>query len=343
MRDSVYAHKNLWLTFRFGLCGIQRGSDIRVLKFLLAVVMTAAAVLLAENLVVLSFFPSLSRVNADFSSAYLRRELQGMAASSPRAIFLGDSVLWGFRLKPEQAAVSLLAARGCRCINLSFKGSSPPNYYALTKLLLRYGAKPRLVVLEIDQRVLNPMNGAYRTLHPAVAELVMPMMPLADRKALRLLPIGDNPARKIEQIAAVLLPLYAMRADIRETLDPPPEPAIVAHPNADMFVGEYDLSPLSDANVGVRYLEKTVDALRAARVPTLAFMTPTNHTLLHEYIDGPDYRNNLLFLKRLLERRGVRVMNFDEAFSAPDFYDYAHLRASAQVRLAALLEKELPR
>jgi hypothetical protein len=133
-----------------------------------------------------------------------------------------------------------------------------------------------------------------------------------------------------------------MRADIRETLFPPPDAAAPQHPTADMFVGEYDLNPLNDANVGVRYLEKTADALRAAQILTLAFMTPTNHALLHDYIDGPEYRHNLIFLQRALERRGVRVVDLDRAFSASDFYDYAHLKASAQTRLADILEKELP-
>jgi hypothetical protein len=316
---------------------------MRLLSFALVVAVVASAVVVAENFAVRAYFPHLSRLNTDFSDAYLQRELQGMAASPPQVIFLGDSVLWGFRLKAQQTAVALLSAKRCRCINLSFKSSSPPNYYALTKLLLHYGVRPQVVVLEIDQRVLNQANSAYRTLHPALAELAAPLLSSNDRKILGLSSKGDNFKDRLARLASAAFPVYAMRADLRETLAPPPDAVAPQHPTAAMFLGEYDLSPLTDANVGVRYLEKTADALRAARIPTVAFMTPTNHALLHDYIDGPEYRYNLIFLRHALERRGVSVVDLDRAFPAGDFYDYAHLKASAQTRLANILEKELPR
>ncbi len=316
---------------------------MRLLSFALVVAVVAGAVVAAENFAARAFFPHLGRVNTDFSSAYLQRELRDMAASPPQAVFLGDSVLWGFRLEPQQTAVALLSAKGCRCINLSFKSSSPPNYYALTELLLHYGVRPKLVVLEIDQRVLNQANDAYRTLHPAVAELAAPLLSSNDRIILGLQPQGESLKDRLDRLASAAFPMYAMRADIRETLFPLADAAAPKHPTADMYEGEYDLNPLTDANIGVRYMEKTADALRAARILMVAFMTPTNHALLHDYIDGPEYRYNLMFLQHELERRGVRVVDLDRAFSASDFYDYAHLKASAQARLAALLGKELPR
>ncbi len=305
--------------------------------------MVAGAMVAAENLAVRAYFPHLSRVNSDFSAAYLRRELQTMAASPPQTVFLGDSVLWGFYLKPERIAVSLIAAQGCRCRNLSFKASSPPNYYALTELLLHYGIRPKIVVLEIDQRVLNPANNAYRTLHPAVAELAAALLSAADRKVLGLAPANDTMQSRFDRLASQLSLVYAMRADIRETLYPAGDTIPAQHLTAGMFEGEYDLSPLTGENIGVRYLTKTADALRAARVPILAFMTPTNHALLHDYINGPEYTANAAFLQRLLERHGVRVLNLDRAFAGSAFYDSAHLKPPAQLRLAEILEKELVR
>jgi hypothetical protein len=298
-------------------------------------------VFVAENAVVRAYFPHLSRMNSDFSAAYLERELQAMAASPPKAVFLGDSVLWGLRLKPQQIAVSLLAAKGCRCRNLSFKASSPPNYFALTELLLHYRVHPRIVVLEIDQRVLNQANDAYQTLHPAIAQLAEPLLSPADRKILGVSAPQETFGADLDRLGSSLFVAYAMRADIREMLYPLPDEPVLAHPAAGMFEGEYDLTPLSDANVGVLYLEKTADALHTARIPVLAFMTPANHALLHDYINGPEYRANLLFLKRLLEQRGARVLDLDRAFDGGDFYDYAHLKPAAQVRLARILEQNL--
>lgn len=311
----------------------------RAATLVATVLAVVIAVLLIENSVIRWYFPHLERVNTDFSAAYLQRELRAMSASPPQAVFLGDSVLWGYRLKPNQTAVAILASRGCNCKNLSFKASSPPNYYALTRLMEQYGVRPKIVVLEIDQRVLNQANSAYATLHPAVAELAGPLLSPADRKTLGIQSPGKAGKDELERIGSSISLLYAMRADIRETLYPTPDAVPVRHPTADMFEGEYDLSPLSDQNVGVRYLEKTADTLRAAHIPVLAFMTPTNHALLHDYIDGPEYRSNVRYLQQLLEQRGVRVLNFDRAFSRGDFYDYAHLKAAAQVRLAGMLQE----
>lgn len=288
-----------------------------------------------------AYFPHLARVNTDFSPAYLQRELQLMADSRPQVVFLGDSVLWGFRVKPEQTAIAILGSRGCRCENLSFKASSPPNYYALTRLMARNGVRPQLVVLEIDQRVLNQANSAYATLHPAVAKLAGPLLSPADRKMLAI-GVNENGLQDtLGRIASSSSLLYAMRSDIQEVLAPPPDIVASQHPTADMFEGEYDLSPLSEQNVGLRYLEKTAGDLREAHIPVLAFMTPTNHALLHDYIDGPEYQSNVRYLQKMLEQRGARVLNLDRAFPGDDFFDNAHLRPAAQVRLAHLLQRAM--
>jgi len=284
----------------------------------------------------------LVRVNADFSPTYLDREMRDMAAAPPQAVFLGDSVLWGFALEPEQTAVAMLRARGCDCRNLSFKSSSPPNYYALVRLMERYGVRPKLVVLEVNQAALTRANGAYATLHPALAELAFPLLSEDDRKTLDVQrPSAINAA--LDRIVSSGWGLYAWRADIRETLAPTPDALPARAPTADDFYNEYDLTPLDASNVGVRYFEKTADALRANGIPTLAILTPTNHQLLHEYIDGPEYRANVLYLKRLFESRGAKVLDLDRAFPGSDFFDSAHLKPDAQLRFAAMLRSELPR
>jgi hypothetical protein len=282
-------------------------------------------------------------VNTDFSAAYLQRELQAMATTPPQAVFMGDSVLWGFSLKPQQSAVAILVSKGCDCRNLSFKASSPPNYYALVRLMQQYGVRPKLVVLEINQALFTKANNAYATLHPAVAQLAGPLLTPADRTALGIRAPANPAKEELERIASSVSLLYALRADFRETLDPAPDAPPTRHPTADDFFAEYDLTPLGDGNVGVRYLEKTADALRAAGIPVLAFMTPTNHELLHEYIDGPEYRANLTYLQRLLASRGAKVLDLDRAFPGSAFYDSAHLKPPAQVRLAQILQQAMSR
>ena len=302
------------------------------LRAVAAAVLAAAVVFAAENLAVLGLFPHLARMTTDFSASYLDRELRADAAGPARTVFLGDSVLWGYRLAQADTAPSLLAARGCACSNLAFKSASPANYYGLARLLVADRVRPSAVVIEINQQVFNPANSSYQTLHPAVATLAAPYFGPAEHALLGGSAASPAEARWNEALAA-LVPLYGMRSDLRETLYGDTSPA----PVLNVLDGLYDLSPLDGTNVGVRFLTRTLAALRAARIPVLAFLTPTNHRLMHEFIDVPEYRANLAYARRLCERGGARVLDLDAAFPAALFFDNDHLTAAGQQRLAAVL------
>lgn len=301
-------------------------------------VLVVLAVFAAENLAALALFPHLTRLTTDFSAAYLNRELRAYAAGPPRILFLGDSVLWGYRLASGEAAPSLLASRGCACANLAFKSASPANYYGIARLLAADGVRARAVVIEINQQVFNPANSSYQTLHPAVSALAAPYFTPADRAALGGSAVASGPPRW-DASAAALVPLYGMRTDLRETLYGDASAA----PAPTVLEGLYDLSPLDERNVGVRFLERTLAALRTAHVPVLAFMTPVNHALVHDFIDVPEYRANRAYLRRLCERGGARVLDLDAAFPAGSFFDNDHLTAAGQRRLAGALANALAR
>jgi hypothetical protein len=91
----------------------------------------------------------------------------------------------------------------------------------------------------------------------------------------------------------------------------------------------------------VTFLAKTADLLRTAHIPAMAFLTPTNHALLHDYIDNRQYRANETYLTRLLRNRGVQVVDLDRAVPTADFLDNAHLTLAGQRLLAALLHDHL--
>src|ERR1700694_881718 len=65
-----------------------------------------------QNILIAAYFPRLIRFTSDFSPTYLQREIKFIAAQPPQTIFLGDSVLWGFRIRPEEGAIYLLQSRG---------------------------------------------------------------------------------------------------------------------------------------------------------------------------------------------------------------------------------------
>jgi hypothetical protein len=305
-----------------------------VALFFVVAVATAGAAGIATS----AGFPALHRFATDFSAAYLSRELAKVARERPDAVFLGDSVVWGYRILARDTAVDQLARRGCSCVNFAFKSGGPPNEYALVRLLTRTPLTPRTVVLEINQRTLNRVDPSYRTLQPAVRELADPLLDESDRRALGITEPGTF--ARLESLAEHVWPVYAMRSDVREAFggdtDDRPVRAAAA-PAPEDFEGTYDLSPLGAHNLGVGYLAAAARRLRDAGVRLVAFTTPTNHRLLHAYVDDPAYRANDAYLVDLLRRNGATVLDLDAAFPAADFIDNDHLNERGQRRLADAL------
>jgi hypothetical protein len=299
------------------------------------------AIVVLENVVVARLLSHLERVPADVSPAYLRYALGELAASPPQILFFGDSVVWGYRLPAGATAVASLAARGCPCRNLALRAGSPPSDYGLERLIEAAGIRPKQVVLEVDLKALNPVDADYKRLLPGVAEAAGPLLSPADLALLE--PAPETISGPLERTLSSWWLLYGMRADLRDLYFGGERDAPFVRPTPELYEGTYDLTPLGDANVGVHFLERTVDALHRARIPVLAFLTPTNHTLLHDYIDGRGYRANVLFVQRALARRGARVVNFDRAFPAALFIDNTHLTAAGQRRLAERLAPLLRR
>ena len=312
------------------------GSPIKPMLAATAIAIALAAIIL-ENAAIERFLPQPVRLTTDFSPTFLRRELASEQLAKADIVFLGDSVLWGYNVRPQDTAVAQLISDGCACINLSYKASSPPNYFALTRLMRVNRIKPRRVVLEVDQRVFQHANSAYATLHPAVAELSGPLLDDADRRALASEGPPANLLSPFQALATSLFTVYAMRSDIREMLYPQPDVIPIQKAAADELFAEFDLTPLDERNAGVHYLIKAIDELRERGIYVAVFMTPTNHQLLHKYIDGPEYQANVDYLIHLAATHGAHVANFDRAFSNDDFYDSSHLKPLAQRRFASML------
>lgn len=306
-------------------------------------------------------FPSQLRVVTDFSATYLEREMLRSVARPPQIVFSGDSVLWGYRLPVAKTAAARLRARGYQIYNVAFEGGSPVNTYAMLRLLIHFGVRPRQFVFNVNQKEFNPADSAYNKLHPALYEAVEPML---SPKDLDLIEMPTHPSTidaKIDHAVAHASSLYAMRTDMRETLfgDVDASHALddlirrasgyaaraeIAHrPTPDKFEGTYALDPLDDRNVSVHFLRETVDLLRAHHIASLAILTPTNHTLLHDFIDAPPYVANLSYVRRLLKLGGVRVIDLDRRFRPNEFLDNDHLTADGNAKLTSLLEPELIR
>jgi hypothetical protein len=314
-------------------------------RSILGIVLTAAlvafGVAVAENAVVSSYFVDSARATTDFSAAFLERKLRALERPPQRTIFLGDSVVWGFRLPADRTAVSLIAARGVPVDNLAFKAGSPANYYALTRLMLERGIRPKRVVVEINQKTFNQADSAYQALHPALATLAYPLLTTSDRTLLGLRAPADGIASRLDRTLSSIWLVYAMRSDIRDALYGENDVTQPGPPTPEAFEGTYDLAPLTADNVAVHFLRAMAIALHASGIPVVAFFTPTNHTLLHEYIDNPQYRANAAYLEALLRGNGAKVLDFDALLPAADFLDNDHLTVEGQRRLAAALEAEL--
>jgi lysophospholipase L1-like esterase len=325
-----------------------------------------AALVLCALLAVLDvavdrFFPRFERFSDNFSSAYLEREANALAKDPPEVVFVGDSVFWGYRLQPGQSVVSLLGRKGVRERNLSFEGGSPANAYAMLRLLEAKGVRPKLVVFNVNQKEFNASDGAYQKLHPALEALAAPFLTAGEKAELLSTVGGASFEARIDRAISARWRLYALRSDLREALFSSVDAANALddlvqtwsgakarlaqmhRPTPDRFEGTYDLTPLDAQNVSVMFLRKTAALLAREHIPAVAILTPTNHALLHEYIDSPAYRKNLDFVRTLLEQRGVRVIDLDRAFAAGEFIDNDHLTAAGNQHLAEILQPELAR
>jgi hypothetical protein len=335
--------------------------SVKPLRILCATALVFLILVAATDVGVRAAFPSLPRLDGDFSPALLGLEIDRLRDGSPVTVFLGDSELWGYRLRPEQAAPAILGARGLRETNLSYEGGSPVNTYAVLEVLLASGVRPKRVVFNVNQKVFNALDSAYATVQPSVAELALPRFSPADAALVAPARAPATFEARLDRGVRAIWRLYALRNDLRELLfgdvdaahalaarlvaaDGTQRRTDAAHvPTAAVFEGTYDLAPLDDTNVSVHFLRRIVAALRAARVPALAILTPTNHTLLHDYIDTPQYGKNLAYVRRLLAAGGVRVVDLDGAFGAADFIDNDHLTAAGNERFASLLAPQLGR
>jgi lysophospholipase L1-like esterase len=316
--------------------------------------LVALGILAALDVGVRLWLPYTDRLNANFSADYLARETDALRGTHP-IVVLGDSVLWGYGLRADQAAPALLRRRGLPVANLSYEGGSLPNTYAMLRLLLAEGVQPRLVVFNVNQKEFNAVDSAYATLHPSVEKLSWKLLPTSARAALQPTQSASGTGALQRGIESVWQ-LYGMRTDLRELLfgDVDAAHAVLdqvqrlsgehareqlAHrPTPDKFEGTYDLSPLAPDNVGMQYLRLVTDLLRQRHIAAVAILTPTNHTLLHEYIDVPQYQANLAVTRRALTAGGVRVLDLDAAFPATEFLDNDHLDARGNVVLADRLE-----
>jgi lysophospholipase L1-like esterase len=335
---------------------------VRVLSALGATLLVFVALLALLDAAVVAWFPRFERVTDNFSAAYLAREIGKMAREPGTVAFVGDSVLWGYKLPAADAAPSLLRRAGIPARNLAFEGGSPANTYALLRVMLAAGVRPGAVAFNVNQKEFSPADSAYRTLHPSLEVLADPLLSPADR-ALLSAPAAPKRAfeARLDGWVGSVWHLYALRSDLREALFGDVDAAhalddlvqrasgaearaAAAHrPTPDRFEGTYDLSPLDGKNVAVHFLRETVALLAAERIPAVAILTPTNHSLLHEYIDAPEYRKNLAYVRGLLAAGGVRVLDLDARFPAAEFIDNDHLTARGNRRLAAAIEPLLPR
>lgn len=302
----------------------------RVVACAALAVTTAIATIALLNVAVATYFPPTNRLGTSFSPEDVRREIAAIAGSPGQTVFFGDSLLWGFQIAPQETAVAVLASEGCACRNLAYKHGSPPNYYALVRALQGYGARPRAVVIEVNRELFSRKTGGYRKVADSVADVSAPFLTADDRAALD---IPQATLRsKFDRLLGSISLLYAKRVDIHIAI----YGDTIAPFSADLIRRLYDLPALDDSNVSVRYLEKTLDLLHAAGTPVVAFLVPINHAAIDPHVDLSKYRRNSVYIERMLERHGARVVDLDSSFSAGEFVDEQHLTPAGQRRLASI-------
>ncbi len=329
--------------------------DISQARWWLAYPVALLLLFLAD--IALGFWhPEPGRLPEQFSAAYLKLYLSDVPRRKPVVAFLGDSVLWGYKIRQTDSAVAVLQQRigGVQMLNLSYEGGSTPNSAVMFDYALRSGVHPKAVVVAVNIKEFNAADSAYRTLHPSLENASFDVLTADDRQALELHHPTDLNAtlnRAIERIWR----LYRLRADLREQFFGTDDMAgalvkatenltgtaaareLGHRPTADKFLATYDLAPITQANVNMQYYLRLVRKLCKTKTPSVIFLTPTNHRLLHDYIDVPEYDANLSRLTSVPHCPGIAIVNLDRAVPARMFLDNDHLDPQGQQVLAARL------
>jgi lysophospholipase L1-like esterase len=321
---------------------------------------TIFAALLMLAIVDVSFrnaFPTLPRFAPDFSGPYLAREMRALVQRRP-IVVLGDSALWGYGVSPQRSAVGILHASDARWTDLAFEGGSPANTYAMLRLLRAARVRPQAIVFNANLKEFASADPAYATLAPAVEEDASASLAAAERARLVSSQAQTFDARADRAIGR-LWALYGMREDLRAALFGAPDAAHAllralqsfdgtaarvaraAPLEPERFEGTYDLTPLGPANVSAYFLARAATLAVTFGVPCYAILTPTNHALLHTFIDSPEYEAQLRYERRILEASGVRVLDYDRTFAAADFIDNDHLTEAGNAALAERLAADV--
>ena len=326
-------------------------------------VLTLFVCLLLVDTLLWAWHPHQTRLAEQFSPARLTRLVDDAHERPTTLAVFGDSVLWGYKVDARDSATAALERTldlaDARVLNLSYEGGSAPNTYFGLRFMLAHGVRPRAVLFNLNSKEFSAGDSAYNRLHPSLERVVEPLFTAADRSGLAHQPPPDLNGR-LDRAMARVWRLYAWRTDLREALfgdadaasalsaatfrfTGAAERAGTAHaPTAERFFATYDLAPIRNDNAGYRYLVRTAELLKQEHIAAVVFSTPTNHTLLHQYIDVPEYDQNLARLRRVFANvPNATVVDLDRAIPSAEFIDNDHLTPAGNRRLATLLAPAL--
>lgn len=329
------------------------------MRLALACVVTVVLLAITDPLV-RAWNPQVLRLPQQFSPVFLQKQVQRRPDIGRTALVVGDSVMWGYGLPANQAVPSRLMAK-TPTWNLSYEGGSPVNSYVLLRYVLSQRGKPRVVIFNVNQKQFNPENSAYDRLQTSVEAVTASQFDDFDRKTIVTEPAAAGVESELDRSVANVWDFFAQRVDVREALFNRPDAATALNdaignatgfearqtranvPTAGKFLGTYDLDPLTKANVSVEYLERLCSLIERNRIRALAILTPTNHALLHDYIDVPEYESNLRFTAAIIRKHGIAVLDADRTIPTSEFIDSDHLTGAGSQNLSRQILAALAR
>ncbi len=299
------------------------------------------------------------RLPEQFSPAYLDAYIARARGTRPLVI-VGDSVLWGYDLDATASVAADLAALRptTPILNLSYEGGSVVNSEFVLRLVRARGIRPAAVIVNLNSKEFNPLDSAYDRLQPALERAGARLITPRDRARLKMLP-APTFADRLDAAVASAWAVYRHRVDIRVALFGVDDAATfmtnlvhrvtgesaryqrLHRPTPDAFVATYDLEPPAPDNVEVISLRALRDELVRDGTPTVAFLTPTNHALLHDTLDDPAYAQNLRRIASIMRGPRIRVVDLDRLDVGNHFIDNDHLDARGSHILAQRLNREV--
>mgnify|MGYP006286538037 CR=1 FL=1 len=295
-----------------------------------------------------------------------------------KVVFVGDSVIAGALVEDNNDTIPAYFQKNFEyrvsVYNLGFPGNRPADIFFSTKKIIdedacdfiilnvNYAffsdsmlekssiARPKLFFDIMDtksRKVLNLEDNKLETF--LVTNLLSKWNIYKKREEISFSLFGQNLREKLiigeDGLPEILDENNALTTPVNynNTLDTPWYETNFPPKKIEHWKNIFDTTTINDDNIGVYFFKKTLDKISSENIPAIVFLTPTNKEMiesLHLIKDYSRYEKNMSFLKNMINKKNIRLIDCTNIVESENFCDLYHLMPSGNQKLAQILFEE---